>query len=485
MNEGELEAGEAPRTGSGRSVRPWPAATVGLLALFLGGLNISLLVIALPTIRSVFDLSSSGQQWLVSGYFLTFGLTLVPAGRFGDQRGRRNTFVAGVMLFVVASMVCGLAPSGEWLIIGRLAQGVGIGIALPQVFGTIQRMFSPRDRKRPLGLLAVGVSSSRLVGPILGGALVTVGGEQGWRWIFLINVPLGVIVAGFGWRLFPVAERGQRPDMDLIGAFLLMCGLGLLWLMQGDQWPGLLRWLLLPAGLATLVAFFYWERFYARRGEPVFNLGLFRIRSFTLGAFIATFYFAGYEAIYYLVSEYLQQGLGHDELVAAIALMPLALGTAVGSAAAAAKAKRIGRPLIAAGLACGAVGLALMLIIDLFLPGPRSPHTAALPLLLAGLGGGLVTAGVGGGLVIAPNQTLALAHVPPAQGGSAGGMLQTGQRFGGGFGVAVVGTALFTSLDRTGDWLLAFRVAMAVIICFFVIAFVAVLADVANRSRSR
>ncbi|WP_027659566.1 MFS transporter [Salinispora fenicalii] len=485
MNEGELGAGETPRTGSGRPVRSWAAVTVGLMTLFLGGLNISLLVIALPTIRSVFDLSSSGQQWLVSGYFLTFGLTLVPAGRFGDQRGRRNIFVAGVMLFVVASLLSGFAPSGVWLIIGRLAQGAGVGIAIPQVFGTIQQMFSARARGRPFGVLAVGVSGSRLAGPILGGALVTIGGEQGWRWIFLINVPLGIVVAVFGWRLFPVAERGQRPDLDRIGALLLMCGLGLLWLVQGDQVPGLLRWLLLPAGLAMLVAFVYWERSYARRGEPIFNLGLFRVRSFALGAFIATFYFAGYEAIYYLVSEYLQQGLGHDELVAGIALMPLALGMVVGSVAAGAKADKIGRQLIAVGLACGAVGLTMLLIADLFLPDPESPHAATLPLLLAGLGGGLATAGVGGGLVIAPNQTLALADVPPAQGGSAGGMLQTGQRFGGGFGVAVVGTALFTSLDRTGDWLLAFRIPIAVIIFFFVIAFVAVLIDMVNRSRSR
>ncbi|WP_028569008.1 MFS transporter [Salinispora tropica] len=485
MSEGELGAGEAPRTGSGRPVRPWSAATVGLLTVFLGGLNISLLVIALPTIRSVFDLSPSAQQWLVSGYFLTFGLTLVPAGRFGDQRGRRNVFVSGITLFVVASMVAGFAPSGKWLIVARLAQGAGVGIALPQVFGTVQRMFSPRARGRPLGLLAAGVSSSRMAGPILGGVLVAVGGEQGWRWIFLINVPIGVLVAVFGWRLFPVAERGQRSDLDLVGALLLMCGLGLLWLMQGDQWPGLLRWLLLPAGIAMLVAFVRWERSYSRRGEPIFNLNLFRIRSFALGAFIATFYFAGYDAIFYLMSEYLQQGLGHDELVAGIALMPLALGTVVGSVAAGAKAGQVGRPLITAGLAFAAVGLGILLVADLFLPGPQSPHAATLPLLLAGLGGGLVTAGVGGGLVIAPNQTLALSHVPPAEGGSAGGMLQMGQRFGGGMGVAVIGTALFTSLDRTGDWLLAFRIPMAIIISFLVIAFVAALIDMVSRSRLR
>ncbi|WP_026284509.1 MFS transporter [Salinispora arenicola] len=485
MNNGELGAAEAPRTASGRPVRRWPAATVGVLAVFLGGLNISLLVIALPTIRSVFDLSPSGQQWLISGYFLTFGLVLVPAGRYGDLRGRRNVFVAGIALFVVASTAAGFAPSGTWLIVARLAQGVGVGMALPQVFGTVQRMFAARERGRPLGLLAAAVSASRLAGPVLGGVLVTVGGaEQGWRWIFLINVPIGIIVAAFGWRLFPVAERDQRSELDLIGALLLICGLGLLWLMQGEQWPGLLRWLFLPAGVAMLAAFVLWERSYAHRGEPIFNLNLFRIRTFALGAFIATFYFAGYDAIYYLLSEYLQNGLGHSELVAGIALMPLALGTVVGSVAAGAKAGRVGRPLIAVGLAFAAVGLAVLLVADLFLPGPNSPHAATLPLLLVGLGGGLATAGVGGGLVIAPNQTLALSHVPPAEGGSAGGMLQTGQRFGGGVGVAVIGTALFASLENTGDWLLAFRIPMAVIIGFFVTALVAALIDLVTRSRT-
>lgn len=164
--------------------------------------------------------------------------------------------------------------------------------------------------------------------------------------------------------------------------------------------------------------------------------------------------------------------------------MPLALGTVVGSVAAGAKAGRVGRPLIAVGLAFAAVGLAVLLVADLFLPGPNSPHAATLPLLLVGLGGGLATAGVGGGLVIAPNQTLALSHVPSTEGGSAGGMLQTGQRFGGGVGVAVVGTALFASLENTGDWLLAFRIPMAVIIGFLVTALVAALIDLATRSRT-
>lgn len=187
---------------SGRPVRRWPAATVGVLAVFLGGLNISLLVIALPTIRSVFDLSPSGQQWLISGYFLTFGLVLVPAGRYGDLRRRRNVFVAGIAWFVVASTAAGFAPSGTWLIVARLAQGVGVGMALSQVFGTVQRMFAARERGRPLGLLAAAVSASRLAGPVLGGVLVTVGGaEQGWRWIFLANVPIGIIVPSYTGRL--------------------------------------------------------------------------------------------------------------------------------------------------------------------------------------------------------------------------------------------------------------------------------------------
>lgn len=472
----ENHNGELPRTGSGRPVPRGPVVVVGVLVAFIIGLNIALLVIVLPTIRSTLGLDSSSQQWLISAFYLAFGLVLVPAGRFGDVRGRRAIFVTGVTAFVVASGVAAFASHGAWLIGARLVQGVGVGLAFAQVFGTIQRLYSARERGLPFGAVIAGVSVARVSGPVLGGGLVALGdAEWGWRWSFLVNVPVGIVVAFLGWRLFPVAERVARPRMDVTGAVLLMAGLGLVWLTQGEQWPGWVRWTLLPAGLVLLVGFVFWEYRYTRRGEPMFTIRLFRFRSFAAGMVIATFYTAGYDGIYYLMSEYLQHGLGHNELVTGIALTPLALGVAVSSVIGGAKAGRMGSRLVVSGLVLVAVGLTALLVADLFLPGPDSPHAATLPLLLAGLGGGLVTSGVGGGLVNAPNLTVALSPVPQTEGGSAGGMLETGQAFGGGLGVGVVGTVIFASLDQTDNWLTAFRLPVLVIVGLFVVALAAAL----------
>ncbi len=289
----ENHNGELPRTGSGRPVPRGPVVVVGVLVAFIIGLNIALLVIVLPTIRSTLGLDSSSQRWLISAFYLAFGLVLVPAGRFGDVRGRRAIFVTGVTAFVVASGVAAVASHGAWLIGARLVQGVGVGLAFAQVFGTIQRLYSARERGLPFGAVIAGVSVARVSGPVLGGGLVALGGaEWGWRWSFLVNVPVGIVVAFLGWRLFPVAERVARPRMDVAGAVLLMVGLGLVWLTQGEQWPGWVRWTLLPAGLVLLVGSVFWEYRYTRRGEPMFTIRLFRFRSFAAGMVIATFYTA-------------------------------------------------------------------------------------------------------------------------------------------------------------------------------------------------
>nr|WP_027661381.1 MFS transporter [Salinispora fenicalii] len=485
MTEEHQQEEQPLRTGSGRPVPRIPVVVVSTMMTFITGLNIALVVIAMPTIRATLGLDSSTQQWLVSAFYLAIGLVLVPAGRFGDIHGRRNIFVTGMTAFVVASGAAAIASHEAWLIAARLVQGMGIGLALAQVFGTIQRIFTAQERGLPFGAVSAGINVARVVGPVLGGGLVAVGGaEWGWRWAFLVNVPVGIVIAILGWRFFPVAERAHRPRMDLVGAILLMVGLGVVWLTQGEQLPEWLTWTLLATGVVVLVGFVRWEKRYARRGVPMFDMRLFRFQSFWVGMIIAVFYTAGYDGIYYLMSEYLQHGLGHDELVTGVALTPLALGAAISSVIAGSKAGRLGRPLVVSGLLLAAVGLIALLVADLFLPGPDSPHAATLPLLLAGLGGGLVTSGVAGGLVIAPNLTIALSPVPRTEGGSAGGMLETGQAFGGGLGVGLVGTVLFASLDRTGDWLTAFRIPVLVIVGLFAIALTAALLNLFSPDRS-
>src|SRR3954471_12998427 len=154
-------------------------------------LDVSIVNVALPSIRSDLHLSAGELQWVLSGYALTFGLVLVPAGRYGDARGRRNVFIAGLLLFTLSSAAAGLATSALWLVVARLVQGAAAGVVNPQVSGLIQQLFRPAERGRPFGLLGATIGISTAVGPLLGGLLIQLfGAGTGWRGVFFIHVPV-------------------------------------------------------------------------------------------------------------------------------------------------------------------------------------------------------------------------------------------------------------------------------------------------------
>jgi EmrB/QacA subfamily drug resistance transporter len=461
----------------------WRALTVGLVAAFMTLLDVSIVNVALPSIQAGLGLDPAGLQWVLSGYALAFGLLLVPAGRLGDARGRRSVFIAGLIVFTVASGVAGLATSGGWLIAARLLQGAAAGVVNPQVSGLVQQLFRPAERGRPFGLLGAVIGISTAVGPLLGGALIAAFGPQdGWRWVFYINLPIGVAAVVLGRRWLPAPEGSERrtQSLDPVGVLLLGAGVLalLLPLVQERQWPGPAKWLLVPAALAVLAAFVAWERRYARTGAPLVDLGLFRRRSYALGATIALFYFAGFTAIFFVLTLYLQSGLHYSALLAGLAVTPFALGSAAGSALGGRVVNRLGRQLVAGGLALVALGLTAVVVVLHFVPGRGAGWAVALPLLVAGLGSGLV---------ISPNQTLTLAEVPVARAGSAGGVLQTGQRIGTAVGIAAIGAVFFNRLAANGGhWSTAFRAALLVTLGFVLVALVAALADVrAGRVRTR
>src|SRR4051794_34436248 len=247
--------------------------SVVLVAGFMTLLDVSIVNVALPSIRADLDLSAGELQWVLSGYALTFGLLLVPAGRFGDARGRRAVFVAGVAAFTLASAAAGLAGSALFLVIARLAQGAAAGVVNPQVSGLIQQLFEPRERGKPFGLLGATIGVSTAVGPLLGGLLIAIfGAESGWRWIFYINVPIGIAAILLALRYIPARpadeQATERQTLDPVGVLLLGAGvlLLLLPLVQEREWHGPGKWLLIPAALAVLGGFVAWERRYARHG---------------------------------------------------------------------------------------------------------------------------------------------------------------------------------------------------------------------------
>ncbi|WP_111494346.1 MFS transporter [Peterkaempfera bronchialis] len=460
----------------------WQALAVCLIAGFMTLLDVSIVNVALPSIRTGLHTSESALQWVLSGYALTFGLALVPAGRLGDARSRRAVFMSGLALFTAASALVGAAQNEGWLVGARLVQGIAGGVLMPQVSGFVQQLFQGAERGRAFGLLGATIGISTAVGPLLGGLLIQAfGAHEGWRWVFYVNLPIGIAALPVAYRLLPGpgAARNRRPGgFDPAGVLLLGVGTVLLLLpfVQEQQWPGSAKWLLLPVSGLLLAAFAVWEQHYGRRAEPLVDLRLFQARSYALGALLSLVYFAGFTAIFFIFTLYLQNGLHYSALIAGLAITPFALGSAVAAAIGGRMVHRLGRPLVVWGLVMVAIGLAGAALAVHLVPGQGAGWVTAAPLLFAGLGSGLV---------ISPNQTLTLSEVPVIRAGSAGGVLQTAQRIGSSLGIAAVGSVFFARVNsHPGDWAGAFQRGVTVATGFVLLALVAALGDVVGGHRA-
>jgi len=473
-------------SGSGEDYQPdprrWRALAVVLVAGFMVLLDVSIVNVALPSIERGIGADDSDLQWIVSGYALAFGLVLVAGGRIGDARGRRPTLVFGLALFTLASAACGAAQNPTWLVVARLLQGLGGGLVTPQNSGLIQSLFRREERGRAFGLFGAVVAVSTAVGPLLGGLLIQLGGaEDGWRWIFLVNLPIGLVAIGLAYRTVPHTPRraGERTDYDPAGALLLGVATVLLLLpfVESRTWETAAKWLLLVPAVLLLAGFVLWERAYRSRGrEPMVDLALFGRRSYTFGATLGLAYFAGFTAVFFVYTQFLQEGVGYNALEAGLASTPFALGAAVAAGLAGRVVYRVGRSLVAGGLVLVVIGLLASWLAIGLVSGPAVGWAVALPFLVAG---------VGNGLVISPNQTLTLSEVPPRQGGAAGGVLQTGQRLGSAAGIAAVGSLYYARLASThGDFETAVRDGLLLVVVFVGVALVVAIADlVLNRDR--
>jgi EmrB/QacA subfamily drug resistance transporter len=444
-------------------------------------LDISIVNVALPSIQEGTSASTSDLQWIVSGYALTFGLVLVPAGRLGDVRSRRMMFVAGVGLFTISSVAAGLAPTALVLVLARLLQGVGGGLLNPQVSGLIQEQFRGPERGKAFGLLAATIGISTAVGPLLGGVIIRLLGEEhGWRWIFFVNVPIGIACIALALRWVPEqAERRRQEDLDLVGVLLLGVGVlcVLLPLVEEREWSGSAKWWLLLAGALLLVAFVLWERHMLRRGRhPLVDLRLFAIETYSAGTAIAVLYFSGFTSIFFIVTIYLQSGMGYSALLAGLSVTPFAVGSAASALVGGRIVSRLGRPLVVLGLVLVVVGLVLADLVVLW----RGHEHDVGAWLAAPLG----LAGLGSGLVISPNLTLTVSEVPVPQAGTASGVMQTGQRMGTAAGIALIGSVFFATLTATQDVARALSDGLRVTAVIVALALAAGIVDVwATRRR--
>jgi EmrB/QacA subfamily drug resistance transporter len=405
-------------------------------------LDTTIVNVALPTIRSALHASPASLEWVVSGYALAYGLALVPAGRAGDRFGHKPVFLLGLTVFTLASVVCGISGNAGEIVTSRIVQGLGAGTFFPAIAATIQLAFAGQARSKAFGVFGATIGLATALGPLLGGLIIAAAGPaDGWRWIFLVNLIIGAITVPLAaWQL-PRSRSRVRRRFDLPGFALLTGALVLLLIPlvegQKDGWPA---WMLACFGgcVAMFALLAVWESRAERRGgDPLLKPELLKQTSFSAGAIFAVTYFAGFSSVFFTLSILWQEGLGHPALITGLTIVPFSVGSLITAATSDKLSARMGRLVLVTGCILVLAGLALaIVVIHLTAPSPDGWYLLG-PLLLTGLGNGMV---------IAPNQDFVLASVPMREAGTASGILATAQRLGTAIGIAIIGAVFFGTL---------------------------------------
>ncbi|WP_281063081.1 MFS transporter [Gordonia sp. 'Campus'] len=422
----------------------WAALAGCLLGVFMQMLDTTVVNIALPDLTTDLGASTSQQLLVLTVYTLAFACALLPAANLGARLGRRRLFVTGMIAFTVTSVLCGVAV-GPWdLIVFRGAQGVSAALMSAQTLALIATLFGKHRHGLVFGIYGAVAGIAAILGPVVGGVLVDADVlGWGWRTIFFINVPLGVLACLLARSRLPVARDDTPARMDVIGVLLSSAGLFLLLcplaLGRETGWPPIL-WVMIAAAVVFLASFAIHEiRVDARGGTPLLRPQLFRSRRFTVGLILSLLFFSVFAGFFFTVSISAQFGLGCTATRTGMVALPFAVGAAIGSLASAPLVVRIGSPrgLFAGSLTVGA-GLAwLAAVID---PSSESLSTATIL-------GPLALAGVGTGLFIAPLQTVILSDTTEATVGTATGSIPTVQQIGASIGLAVVTIFFFAQVS--------------------------------------
>jgi EmrB/QacA subfamily drug resistance transporter len=422
--------------------RRWLALASVMTALFMVLLDVSIVNVAIPAIRSNLSANNADIQFVIAGYGLAYAVLLITGGRLGDIFGRKRMFIIGMSGFVIASALCGLAQSAIMLDLSRVLQGGMAAMMYPQVLSVIQVTFPPQERARVFGLVGAVIGIATITGPLAGGLIIRndiTGGS--WRWIFLVNLPIGIGALIAATRLITESRAPNATRLDFGGVILSTAGILLLVypLVEGQVagWPA---WTFICMAISPvmLALFIVYERSLPSTRFPLVQLSLFRIRSFSVGVALSAIFIAGIPAFFFTFSLMVQVGLGFSALNAGLTTIPWSLASAVASFMSTRVAPRLGKYTIAIGSALLVIGI-LGVIGTLHLQGTKVTGWDLIP--------SFVVSGLGLGTVIAPLLNIILAGVPGRDAGSASGVLTTFQQLGGAIGVAVVGVVFFGLLS--------------------------------------
>jgi EmrB/QacA subfamily drug resistance transporter len=416
---------------------PWAILITLSLGFFMTLLDLTIVNIAIPSMISALDASLDEILWVVNAYVLVLAVLLITAGRLGDLRGQRKLFVAGVVLFTLASLACGLAPNPTLLIAFRAVQGIGAALLMPQTMAIIIGTFPADRRGTALGIWGAVAGLATVAGPTLGGVLVT---WVSWRWIFIVNVPIGVLVLVMTFAFIPDARMERQHKLDLVGVGLATAGLFCLTfaLIEGQRysWNGAIIALLVAAAVLTLV--FLLQQRSRQDAEPLVPFSLFRNRNFAVINVVAALVSVAILGFFLPITIYLQSVLGYSAIKAGLILAPMSLIALLLAPIAGRMSDQVGgKYILMTGLTLYAVGAAVLVLQSR----ADSSWVAFIP--------AIVVMGLGMGGIWAPMATEAMRGVPPMLAGAAAGVNNTLRQVGSVVGSAAVGALLQNQLAST------------------------------------
>jgi EmrB/QacA subfamily drug resistance transporter len=405
--------------------------------LFMNLLDTTIVYVATPSMLTDLHASLDAVLWVFNGYLLAFAILLIPAGRLGDLFGPKRLSLIGLAVFTAASAACGFSGDASQLIAARVAQGVGGALLTPQVLPFITALFSADRRGAAFGVNGAVIGLATVAGPTLGGFIVT---NADWRWIFFINVPIGVIAMVATLILVPDLRPGRSHSLDPIGVVMASASLLAIvfGLIEGQRysWSTITGAVTIPevigAGVVLLAVFLIWE---SRQREPLVPLRLFRLGDFAINNWIGVAIAFGMQAAFIPLTIYTQSVLGMSALVSGLTFAPMSLAAGVVAPFAGRLTDRIGgRPIVVAGLGLFALGISWTAAV------------AATGSNLWTFVPSMIVTGIGMGGVFAPSITVAMRPIKPADSGSASGVLNTTRQMGSALGAAMVGAVLQNQL---------------------------------------
>ena len=423
------------------NTNPWLVLVVLTTGFFMILLDTTIVNVAIPAMSAGLNTTLDQILWILNAYVLVYAVLLITAGRLGDLYGQRNLFAMGLLVFTAASALCGISQNAGELIAARVLQAVGGALLTPQTLAILTTIFPPERRGAAFGIWGGVGGLATLAGPTVGGAIIT---YIGWRWIFFINVPIGIAALVATFLIIPDLRPGRSHGWDIVGNVLATAGLFAICfgLIEGQRYSwgqiesyGITIPEVIIGGVALLVVFLIWERF---QTEPLLRLSLFSDRNFAIGNWIAAAISFGMLSMFLPITIYLQSVRGFSALVAGLTLAPMSVTSMLTAPFAGRFADRFGgKYILTVGISLFTIGFGTIALV-------AGPDSTWINFLIPA-----VIAGAGMGMTFAPMTTVAMRNIEPRVAGSASAILNTIRQLGAVIGSAVIGALLQSQLAST------------------------------------